>query len=227
VNGQISVPNLVATPASVSVLSSAHGANQAQVSTSYANAAPPSIPVAANDTFTFLEDSGAQILAVLANDANVAGGTVTMTSATRLGAAIVNPDGTVTYTSNLNASGTDQFTYTVTVGTTVTNTATVTLNITPVNDAPTAVNNTANAIVNTAVQVNVLSNDTDPDGAADLVTIANLTQPTPAGATVSAVGGAVTFNATAAVLIPSPTRPGCGGCCFRQYGNGDRAGGRS
>lgn len=195
VNGQIVVSNMIATPASVKVLSSAHGANQAQVITSFASTAPPTIPVAANDSFTFLEDSGVQILSVLANDSNVAGGTVSLSSAPRLGAAAVNPDGTVSYTPNLNASGTDQFTYTVTVGTTVTNVATASLNITPVNDPPTAVNDSANAIVNTPVQINVLSNDLDPDGAADLVTIANLTQPLPVGATISFTGGIVTFSA--------------------------------
>lgn len=197
VGGQITVPNLIAAPANVRVLSSAHGANQAQVSTSFTSTAPPTIPVAANDSFTFLEDSGLQTLAVLANDSNVASGTVNLTGAPRLGVAVVNPDGSVSYTPNLNASGSDLFTYTVTVGTAVTNTATVSLNITPVNDAPTAVNDSANAIANTAVQINVLSNDLDPDGAADLVAIANVTQPTPAGAAISFIGGLVTFNAAA------------------------------
>ncbi len=98
VGGQIVVPNLLATPSNIRVTSSALGANQYQVSTSFAAAPPAAIPVAANDSFTFLEDSLAQTLAILANDANVAGGTVTLTSATRLGTTVVNPDGTVTYT---------------------------------------------------------------------------------------------------------------------------------
>ncbi|MBI2320133.1 MAG: cadherin-like domain-containing protein [Betaproteobacteria bacterium] len=105
----------------------------------------------------------------------------------------------VTFTPNLNASGTDAFTYTVTVGTQVSNTATATLNITPVNDAPVAVNDSASAIANIAKEINVLANDTDPDGTADIVAAVNVTQPTPAGsATTSVSGGVVTFSATAA-----------------------------
>jgi hypothetical protein len=196
VNGQLVVPNLIATPASVRVTSSALGSDQESVSTAFAAAPPPAVPVAANDSFTFLEDAGAQVLNVLVNDANVAGGTVTLTSATRLGSTVVNADGSVTYTANANANGADQFTYTVTVGTQVSNTATVTLNITPVNDAPTAINDSANAIVNTAQTINLLANDTDPDGLADLVAATNVTQPQ-AGATVTVNGGSVDFLATA------------------------------
>jgi VCBS repeat-containing protein len=151
--------------------------------------------VAANDSYTFLEDAGAQVLDIVTNDTSAAGGTVTMTAAPRLGTAVVNADGTVTYTPNLDASGADSFTYTVTVGTQVSNSATVSLHITPVNDAPVAVNDSVNAVANLALPINVISNDTDPDGAADIVGAVNVTQP--AGATVTVNGGAVTFTATA------------------------------
>lgn len=154
--------------------------------------------MAANDGFTVVEDGGAYILGVLDNDSNAAGGTVTLTSATRLGSAVANADGTVTYTPNPNASGTDQFTYTVTVGTAVSNTGTATISITPVNDPPTAVNDSYSAILNVPIQLNVLANDSDPDGAADIVAAVNVTQPTPAGATVSVAGGSVSFTATVA-----------------------------
>jgi hypothetical protein len=200
VNGQIVVPNLIATPSTVRVTSTALGADQEQVATAFAAAPPPAVPVAANDSFTMAEDAGPQALLVLANDANVAGGTVTLTSAPRLGAAVVNLDGSVTYTSNLNANGADQFTYTVAVGTQVSNTATVTLNITPVNDAPTAVNDSAAAVRNWPRNVNVLANDTDPDGAADRAAAVLVTGPA-AGTTVSGVtcgaGGICSFTPSA------------------------------
>lgn len=197
VNGRITVPGIIAPPASIRVLSSAFGENTYPVSTGFAAGAPApvGIPVAANDSFTFLEDAGAQILGILANDTNVAGGTVTITGAPRLGTAVVNADGTVTYTSNLNASGADSFTYTVTVGTQISNGATVSLNVTPVNDAPTAVNDSASAVLNLPVQVAVTSNDTDPDGAADIVAAVIVTPPA-AGATVTVSGKVVTFTAT-------------------------------
>ncbi len=199
VDGQITVPGLIAAPAHVRVLSSAFGMNAAQVSTGLAAGAPApgGVPVAVNDSFSFLEDAGVQGLAILANDTNALGGTVTLTSAPRLGIALINADGTVSYTPNLNASGTDQFSYTVTVGTAVSNTGTVTLDITPVNDAPVAVADSYSAVANTPIQLNVLANDTDPDGAADLAAAVNVTQPTPAGASVSVAGGIVTFSAGA------------------------------
>lgn len=200
VGGQISVPSMIAPPARVRVLSSAQGADSAQVRTGVSAGAPApgGSPVAANDAFTVVEDGGAYSLGVLDNDSNAAGGTVSLTSLPRLGSAVANPDGTVTYTPNPNANGSDQLTYTVTVGTAVSNTGTVTISITPVNDPPTAVNDSYSAILNTPIQLNVLANDGDPDGAADIVAAVNVTQPTPAGASVTVAGGIVSFTATAA-----------------------------
>jgi hypothetical protein len=197
VNGQVAVRNLLAPPGKVRVLSSNFGESEYQVSTSFAAGAPPSIPVANNDSFTFLEDSGLQSLVVTANDSNTTGGIVTLTSAPRLGIALVDASGAVTFTPNLNANGADAFTYNVTVGTQVSNTATVTLNITPVNDPPVAVNDNFSAIANQSIQLNLLANDTDPDGAPDLANAVLVTSPA-AGATVTGgAGGLVTFNATA------------------------------
>jgi hypothetical protein len=125
---------------------------------------------------------------------------VTLASQPRLGVASVNPDGSVTYTPNANAFGADNFTYQVTVGTAApSNIANVTVNITAVNDAPTAVNDgpfTVNSGVATALP-SLIANDTDPDGASDIVGVAIVSQPVGATATVGA-GGVVTFNAAAA-----------------------------
>jgi hypothetical protein len=103
----------------------------------------------------------------------------------------------VTYTPNADANGSDAFTYTVAVGTQVSSVGNVALDIAPVNDAPTAVNDAASALLNSPTSLNVLANDSDPDGATDLVAAINVTQPLPAGATTSVAGGIVTFNATA------------------------------
>jgi hypothetical protein len=196
-NGEVVVSEMIAPPAKVRVLSSALGADQQPVSTLRAGApAPIGIPVARNDSFVFPEDSAAVDLAVLANDTDVAGGTVTLTSAPRLGTAAVNADGTVRFTPNPNAFGGDAFTYTVSVGSNVSNTGSVTLDITPLNDAPTAVNDAANTIVNAPTAINVLANDIDPDGSADLASVAIVSQPAP-GASISVNGGIVTFTATA------------------------------
>jgi Bacterial Ig domain len=197
VGGQIVDPGMLAPPTSVFVQSSALGITQYPVSTGLAAGAVTGIPVAANDAFpAFLMNSPPQVLAVLANDSNVTGGTVTLTSLPHLGTTVVNPDGTVTFTPNLNAAGTDLFTYTVTVGTQVSNIATATITITSVNLPPVAVNDAGNALVNTALAINVIANDTDPNGAADIVAAVNVTQPTPAGAATSVAGKIVTFTAT-------------------------------
>ena len=197
VGGQIAVPNVAVPPANVAVLSSALGSSDYMVKTGYPGAPAPGAPVTAADSYTFAEDSGAQVLAVLANDSNVLGGTVGLSSAPSFGNAVVNANGTVTYTPNVNANGADSFTYIVTVGTQISSPTTVSLNITAVNDLPVAVNDTASMIVNTPIQINVLANDTDPDGAADLANALIVTQPA-AGATVTGgAGGIVAFNATA------------------------------
>jgi Bacterial Ig domain len=209
--GQIVVPNILVPPANVTVESSALGSNAMLVTTSFPAPPPPTGPVATADSFTFLEDSGPHILSILANDLNAVGGTVTLTSVPSKGTAVVNLDGTVTYTSILNANGADTFTYTVTVGTLVSGTATVSLNITPVNDPPVAVNDTAVTSVNVPIAINVLANDLDVDGVTNptmgLVTgpgflagAANVSALTPAtGASItSVVGGTVNFLATTA-----------------------------
>jgi len=195
--GQIVVSNMVTPPAKVRVLSSASGSTDYQVKTVIQAAPAPDAPVATADAYSFAEDSGAHVLAVLANDLNATGGTVALSSPPSLGTAVVNADGTVTYTPNANANGVDSFTYTVTVGTLVSGSATVSLDITPVNDAPVAVDDTANAVANTPIQINVLANDTDPDGAADLFA-ATLSGGAPAGTTITGgAGGIFTFNASA------------------------------
>jgi hypothetical protein len=198
-SGGIQVSGISAPPSNVTVLSDAGGQDTATVSSSFGSGAigPVSLPVAVNDTFTLLEDSPALQLNVLQNDNPQIGDIPVITSLPRLGSASIDVNGNVIYTPNFNANGTDQFTYSVTRGTLFSNTGAVTIKISPVNDAPTAVNDSASAIAGVPVQINVLANDLDPDGASDLVNVANLALPlgVPAGTSVSAVGGVVTFNA--------------------------------
>jgi hypothetical protein len=198
VNGQLVVMPLSAPPSTVRVQSSAGGINRFQVTTGVGGAPNPAVPVAVNDSFTFAEDSGAQVLNVLANDLNAAGGTVTIQNQSRLGSVLVNADGTVGYTPNLNASGIDGFTYTVTVAGVMSNAGSVSINLTLLNDAPVAVDDSFQAVSGVASDINVFSNDTDVDGAADLVNAVLVTGPA-AGATVTGgTGGVFNFAATAA-----------------------------
>jgi hypothetical protein len=195
------VTPLAAPPAKVRVLSNFGGSEELKVTTGFGVGAPAGgAPVAVNDAFTFVEDSGAHVLDVLTNDTNAAGGTVALVALPRLGTASV-AGGTVTYTPNLNAFGNDSFTYTVTTATGTSNVANVAITLTGVNDPPVAVNDSFTAIVNVATQLNVLANDTDPDLVGAAVGSAVLVTPPAAGATVTGgAGGVFNFTATVAGL---------------------------
>lgn len=207
--GALVVPRLVAPPATVRVSSSARGASTLQVSSGVGAAGPgATAPVASNDLASLSEDSAGISIAVLANDtlggASIpAGALVTLVASPRLGTATVNPDGTIRYAPAANANGTDSFTYQVTVNGVASNIANVTLTIAPVNDPPVAAPDSFTAIAGVTTTLGVTANDTDPDGTADIVAVANLSLVTPAAgtlgtATATALGTGVSFRATAA-----------------------------
>src|SRR5512134_1747490 len=127
-------------------------------------------PVAVDDTATVAEDSAASPIDVLANDTDPDGGPKTIASVTQ-------PDnGTVTvagdnqslsytpdpnYCNNPGAAPTDDFTYTLNGG----STATVAVTVTCADDSPVAVDDTATVAEDSAASpIDVLANDTDPDG---------------------------------------------------------------
>jgi CshA-type fibril repeat protein len=140
-------------------------------------------PVAANDTASTNEDSPVTI-PVLANDTDVDGNPLTVTSASSPnGTVTINPDGTISYTPNANFNGTDTITYTISDGNGGTSTATVTVTVNPVNDPPVAANDTASTNEDTPVTIPVLTNDTDVEGNPLTVTSA------------SSPNGTVTINA--------------------------------
>ena len=82
----------------------------------------------------------ARTIAVLGNDSDLDGDTLSVASVTQgaNGTVAINGDNTVTYTPNANFNGSDSFTYTVADGNGGTDTATVTVTVTAVNDAPTS-----------------------------------------------------------------------------------------
>ncbi|MCB1958636.1 MAG: tandem-95 repeat protein, partial [Rhodocyclaceae bacterium] len=100
-------------------------------------------PVANDDSGTTPEDVPVTFTAaeLLANDSDVDGDTLTITSVgpSTNGAAVLNPDGSVTFTPTGNFNGQASFVYTVSDGNGGTDTATVTITIPPANDAPIAV----------------------------------------------------------------------------------------
>jgi hypothetical protein len=167
--GSVTISPLGAPPAKVTVVSTRGGV--ATIDTTTKSGVPISTvhPTATADSATTAEDTTLPSIDVLSNDILLGGtGVVTITGAAALGTATVNADNTIAYTPNLNVSGTDLVGYVVSVGGVPSNEGYLTVSITPVNDAPVAVADSVGAPNNKGVTFNVLGNDTDPDGAADL-----------------------------------------------------------
>ncbi len=159
-------------------------------------------PLAIDDSISISEDSQSIFIDVLANDSlqfddfadpievltvigvtDPANGTVTFTP------------GGVTYTPNANFFGTDTLTYTISDSNNGgTDTATVTINVTGVQDPPNAVDDTASTDEDTAVVIDVLTNDTDVDG--DTLSITSTTIP-PNGTVVVNADGTITYTPNA------------------------------
>ncbi|WP_458411415.1 tandem-95 repeat protein [Vibrio parahaemolyticus] len=144
------------------------------------------------DKATVVEDTPT-IIKVLGNDTFEDGGKVVSLDTNNgpaNGTVSVNPDGSVNYTPNDNYVGKDTFTYVVTSGG-VSESTTVTVNVTPVNDAPVAKDDIATTQEDTAVTIDVLSNDTDVDG--DKLSIQSATVPEAQGK-VEIVDGKLVFT---------------------------------
>jgi subtilisin family serine protease len=122
-------------------------------------------PSAVPDEATVAEDATVDI-AVLANDSDPDGGTLTVTTVTAPtnGTASVNPDGTVRYAPAPDYAGPDSFDYTIADPDGATSSATVSVTVTPVNDDPVAGNDTLSTPRDTAAVLDVLANDADIDG---------------------------------------------------------------
>ncbi len=128
-------------------------------------------PVANNDTATTDVDEPV-IIAVLPNDFDPDGDTVTVTPGSVTdptnGTLVVNPNGTITYTPDTGFVGEDTFTYEICDNGTpsLCDTATVTVTVNPENDTnETVANDDAyNGGQDEPISGNVLDNDTDPEG---------------------------------------------------------------
>ena len=122
-------------------------------------------PVATDDAATTDEDTPVTI-DVLGNDTDPEGDPLSIvgTPTALHGTVTVNADGTLVYTPDADYNGEDTISYEITDGNGGTDTAEVAVTIDPVNDAPVAVDDADTTPFETPVVVNVLGNDTDPDG---------------------------------------------------------------
>ncbi|MCP5404790.1 MAG: tandem-95 repeat protein [Pseudomonadaceae bacterium] len=135
-------------------------------------------PDAVNDTASTAFNTPV-VISVLANDSDAESAVALdgIVTGPAHGVAVVNPDGTITYTPNAGFTGTDTFTYRIddACGATDVATVTVTVGANP-NTAPDAVDDVVSTTCVSAIcgcgataTIHPLANDTDPEG--DTLTI--------------------------------------------------------
>jgi len=124
------------------------------------------------------------------NDVDTDELTVTTVSDPAHGTAVINGDGTVTYTPDAGYVGTDTFTVTVSDGT-ATDTSTVTVTVGPgPNSPPVAVDDTLTVDGDKPTTLDVAANDTDPDN--DAITVTAVSEP--GHGTVALVDGKIVYT---------------------------------
>ncbi|HET8639482.1 MAG TPA: Ig-like domain-containing protein, partial [Solirubrobacterales bacterium] len=143
------------------------GGSQATVSITVTCVDDPAAAV--NDSAMVAEDASATSIDVLANDTDVDGGgkTITAKSNGPHGVVAITGGGSgLTYQPAANYCGPDSFTYTLNGG----SQATVSMTVTCVDDPPVAVGDSDTVLEDApATAIDVLANDTDPDGGSKLI----------------------------------------------------------
>ena len=141
-------------------------------------AAPNRAPTAVTDTVTTNYGAAVTINA-LSNDTDPENDTLTVTGNTQVSNGTVTRSGnTFTYTPRSGFSGADSFSYTISdgKGNSATGTVNITVGAAPVdNKAPIAVNDTISTTMGVPVLVNLLANDSDPNG--DKIALKTLSNP--------------------------------------------------
>ncbi|MDE0723794.1 MAG: Ig-like domain-containing protein, partial [Alphaproteobacteria bacterium] len=159
-------------------------------------------PDARDDSFTTAEDTAITIPGgnILSNDTDPEGDTLTITGVNVLsggGTAVLNADGSVTYTPVANYNGPVVLEYAITDGNGGTDTARINITVTPEND-PDAVDDFATTAEDTAITLTsatILANDVDDMGLALTIT----------GVRVVSGGGSVVLLANGDVsYTPAP-----------------------
>lgn len=139
----------------------------------------PNQPPLANDDNASTDENQQTTIDVANNDSdpdgNLDASSVSVVSGPSSGSLVNHGDGTFSYTPNAGFTGTDSFTYQICDTQGACDTATVTIYVAPVNHPPLAVEDKTNGFEDTPVTIQVLGNDSDPDG--DPLTIQSYTQP--------------------------------------------------
>lgn len=122
-------------------------------------------PVAQDDTATTAEDEGLEGIDVLANDSDVEGDALTITSASATNGTVEIVDNKLNYTPDPNFNGSETISYTADDGNGGQSNGSVALEVTSVADAPVANDDTASVDEDqTLTSIDPLANDTDVEG---------------------------------------------------------------
>lgn len=133
------------------------------------------LPLAIDDMVSTLENTPVGI-EVLNNDSDVDGDGLSIITFKQADNGTVTQEGNeLIYSPNQNFNGNDQFTYTVSDNNGGTANATVFVTVTGVNQAPSAIADSFTTLEDTSADLDVLQNDSDPDG--DNLTIAYFNEP--------------------------------------------------
>ena len=137
---------------------------------------PNAAPVAGDDALR-VTAGGSAVVPVLANDADPDGDALAIVAldAPGHGSVRIEPDQTLRYTPQSGFTGQDGFAYTVSDGKGATASATVTVTVTAANAPPTAQADRVATTAGTAVTIDALANDDDPDG--DPLALTGMTLP--------------------------------------------------
>lgn len=156
-------------------------------------------PVAADDTSATGKNASVKV-SVLANDNDPDGDALAIIWVTDPphGSKVKNADGTITYTPDTGYVGTDSFSYRISDGE-ATDDGTVAVTVTDTapppppdeNNPPVANNDSYATLKNNAGSLNVLVNDSDPDG--DALGVVSVTDP-PGGVVTFTAAGMVTYT---------------------------------
>ncbi|GAB5406818.1 MAG: hypothetical protein Aurels2KO_50490 [Aureliella sp.] len=151
-------------------------------------------PIGGDDSVTTLEDTPVTF-SVLGNDSDIDGDVLSVSSATdgTNGTVTINADDTLTYTPAAGYFGNDQFTYTISDGNGGSDTASVLVTVEEQNDSPVAVGDSASTDEDLTLLIDVLANDSDPDG--DTLSLQSVSAPTSGSAAI--VNGKIEYTPAA------------------------------
>ncbi len=183
---------------SFTYVASSGGMNSNTATVSIAVAGVNDPPTAVNNSYTMSQGGTLNIAApgVLANDRDVDGDALTAIvpfGAASNGTVTGNADGSFSYTPTATFTGTATFTYMASDGVAQSTPATVSVTVNP-NKAPVAVDDTATTRMNVATSINVIANDSDPDGTINPATVVIVTKPNKGGTATPNANGTVSYT---------------------------------